>query len=133
MIAVLVAGVFMAVPSPALFSADEIPYSSGGRRDPFIPLIGAKGMLKYGSEAKSKDLVLDGIIFDPAGESLVVINGETYRQGSQIGKVAIISIFKDRVVLGQSDGEKTLWIREEIVDDPTKVRESRTQETPHGK
>lgn len=98
----------------SLAFADEIRYDSQNRRDPFIPLVGPGGalMLKF----NPGDLNIEGIIYDPkAGGSLVLINGEFYKEGQSVGKATIVSIFKDRVVLRQDDEEKTLWIREEVV------------------
>ena len=104
---------------PAFFSlafAAEISYDSAGRRDPFIPLIGPNGILTQRSAAQS-DLKIEGIIYDPPQGSLVLANGEFYKQGDRIGDATVISIFQDRVILSQSDEEKTIWIREEVASE----------------
>lgn len=94
--------------------AEDISYSSGDRRDPFMPLIGPDGAVKVG-RAKS-DLIIEGIIFDPKEGSLVLISNNFYKEGDQVQNANIISIFKDRIVLAENDEEKVLWLREEIVD-----------------
>ncbi len=95
--------------------AEDIAYDDGKRRDPFIPLLGNPGMLQYA--AAPADANVGGIIYDPSGGSIVVLNGESYREGDQTGNLTVISILKDRVILKQDDKEKTLWIREEVADD----------------
>lgn len=98
----------------SLAIADEIRYDSGARRDPMTPLVGPDGIvsLKFDPD----DLNIEGIIFDTRKTgSLVLINGDFYKEGQTVKNSTIISIFKDRVILRQDDEEKTLWIREEVV------------------
>lgn len=89
--------------------ADQVSYKSGERRDPFLPLIGPNGVL---TRRQSSALSVEGIIFDPNG-SLVLVNGEFYKEGDVIGDATVVNIYKDRVVFKQEDEEKTLWIRDE--------------------
>lgn len=107
-IAVFFAGFF------SLAFADEIKYDSGNRRDPFIPLVGPGGVVTM--KFNPGDLNIEGIIFDSRRTgSLVLVNGDFYKEGQTVGKATIMSIFKDRVVLRQDDEEKVLWMREEVV------------------
>jgi hypothetical protein len=106
----------------AVLKADEIIYDSGGRRNPFIPLIGAGAESKSSPQVKTSDLIVDGIVYDPSGGSIAIIKGESYREGSQINNITIVSILKDRVILKQNDAEKVLWIREEVVDNKDKKK-----------
>ena len=99
-------GIFL----PRLTAADPIVYDGGGRRDPFLTLIGSGSIQMI----KNKDLAVEGIIYDPPSGSMVLVNGEFYKPGQRVGEATVISIFKDRVVLSQDSEEKTLWIREEI-------------------
>ncbi|MBI3317158.1 MAG: hypothetical protein HYZ85_04050 [Candidatus Omnitrophica bacterium] len=96
---------------------EEIRYLSGGRRDPFQPLITKEGMVVQGFNPS--DLKVEGIIFDPRKGSLVLINGDFYKQGDSVKEAKIISIFKDRVILSQNDEKKELWLREEILPQET--------------
>jgi hypothetical protein len=106
-----------------LAAGEEIVYDSGGRRNPFVPLIGAGAIAQSSSQVKTTDLVVDGIIYDPTGGSIVVIKGESYKEGAQIKNITIVSILKDRVILKQNDAEKVLWIREEVVDNNIKKKQ----------
>lgn len=110
----------------------EIKYDAGGRPDPMVPLIGPGGQIKKGFNASG--LNIEGIIFDPGAGSLVLINGEFYRQGDSVNGANVISIFRDRVVMAQDDEEKVIWIREEVVtDNLVKTAEANSSETQESK
>lgn len=111
--------------------AEEIRYDSGGKRDPFIPLVTAEGIVDA-KKFNTNDLQIEGIIFDPNGGSMVLVNGEFYKQGDHVNGANVISIFRDRVVLSQADEEKTLWIREEIVT-PGDAHDVKTTKKPYVK
>lgn len=105
----------------SLAFAGEIRYDSGARRDPLTPLVGPDGVIAI--KFNPNDLNIEGIIFDSnrAG-SLVLINGDFYKEGQSVKDATIISILKDRVILRQDDEEKSLWMREEIVDPNQQVQ-----------
>ena len=64
---------------------------------------------------------MEGIVFDPHGESLALISGEYYRKGAVVAGAVILDIFRDRVIVKKDDEEKTLWF-EEDADTQTKVK-----------
>jgi hypothetical protein len=99
----------------SVLSAD-VRYDKGDRRDPFIPLVGPEGIVDA-RKFDTSDINIEGIIHDPHGESLVLINGEFYKEGDNVKGANVISIFQDRVILGQSDEQKVIWIREEILNE----------------
>lgn len=94
--------------------AEQIRYDNGGRRDCFIPLVNTEGIVDD-KKFDASDINIEGIVFDPIEGSMVLINNEFYKEGDHVNGANIITIFRDRVILSQSDEEKTLWIREEIV------------------
>lgn len=98
--------------------AEEIRYDTGSRRDPFFPLVDADGVIRKGISASG--LLVEGIIFDPIEGSMALINGELYKEGDHVGGANVIRIFHDRVIFSQDDEEKTIWIREEIVEEKSK-------------
>jgi hypothetical protein len=104
--------------------AESVRYDRGDRRDPFIPLIGPEGVVDA-KKFNAADVNIEGIIYDPRGESMVLINGEFYKEGDSVKNASVISIFQDRVILGQSDEQKTIWIREEIVTNGERKDESK--------
>ena len=104
---------FLGMFFPLLTAADPIVYDGAGRRDPFVPLIGPGGI--HSQKAERNDVEIEGIVYDPNSESMVLINGEFYKQGQKVANAVVISILQDRVVLFQNDEEKTFWMREEIL------------------
>jgi hypothetical protein len=101
---------------------EETAYNAGGRRDPFIPQLGGAAAVGD-NRGKASDLIIDGIIYDPVGGSIVIIKGEYLKVGSQYKDVKIVSILKNRVVIRQNEAEKELWIRDEAADNKS-VRNS---------
>ena len=101
--------------------AEEFRYDRGTRKDPFVPLVGPGGLVK--SEIQTSDLNIEGIIFDPKKGSMVLINGEFYKEGDRVKSANVVSIFKDRVILVQNDKEKILWLREELIPEGEKKNE----------
>lgn len=91
-----------------------LQYVQGDRRDPFLPLIGPDGEVKFSFNAS--DILIEGIVFDPNSESMALINGEFYKEGQSVGNANIISIFPDRVLLEQDSEEQVIWLREEIIN-----------------
>jgi len=110
---------------PSVRGTEEVRYASGARRDPFIPLVGPGGIVVKTFDPT--DLKVEGIIFDPNQGSLVLINGEFYKQGERVKNATLISIFKDRVILSQDDEQKVIWIREEIAQEGQKKHEQSAQ------
>lgn len=98
----------------SIAAAEAIQYQRGDRRDPFIPLIGPG--IAVAKTQKKMDLNIEGIIIDKSQGSMALINGQFYKEGDTVEDMNIISIFVDRVILSQNDEEKTIWLREEILD-----------------
>jgi len=96
--------------APHLKAASEFPYDSGNRRDPFVPLSGEENTVVT---ATSSGVKMEGIIYDPGGRSMVILNGKAYQKGEAVGDVMVVKILKDHVVISVDGEEKILWIREE--------------------
>lgn len=107
----------------SLAPAGEIKYDTAGRRDPFVPLVGPDGVMSF--RTKSADFIVEGIIYDPSGDSMVIVNGEVVRPGDYVRGASVVSIFRDRVILLQEDEEKIIWLREEIVEEGTTQHEKK--------
>jgi len=102
---------------PLVFGA-EIRYDSAGRRDPFVPLVGPDGLIM--KKSARADFVIEGIIFDSEGGSMVIVNGKVYRPGDTVDGAIIVQIYQDRVLLAQEEEQKTVWLREEIAEEGEK-------------
>lgn len=90
--------------------AKEIVYNSEGRRDPFVPLTSTEEMT--GTRTVS-GFHLEGIIYDPNKQSMVVLNGKTYLQGETIGNAIVKLIRKNYVMISVNGEDKTLMLRED--------------------
>jgi len=101
---------------PPVFAADETEfiYDSRGERDPFMPLItkDGKAITTYGRISSISDVVVEGILYDAQGESVVVINDVVLKEGDSISGITVKSIEKNSVVLSFKDKEHTLKIKE---------------------
>lgn len=87
-------------------------YDAKRRRDPFTPLV-REGRLVGASSAdasaavivSSSTLVLAGILWDPAGRSVALVNETEVKVGDLIGEYRVIEIRPDAVVLDR-DGKQ---------------------------
>ncbi len=80
-------------------------YDAKGRRDPFLQWAEG-GNSKNG--VSTQDLRVEGIIFDPAQGSLVVINGVVLKEGDSVGSYKVSKIEKNRVLISKKEG--ALWL-----------------------
>lgn len=115
----IISVVFIFIFSPTLTGQDagaEAPfiYKSGGRKDPFVPLVTKDGklMVTYGVISSIDDVVLEGIIYDPKAESIVVLNGLILKENDQIGSVRVERIEEDRVILIYQNEKYTFKLKE---------------------
>ena len=83
------------------YSAEKtFEYNNRDKRDPFIPLIGEGVRLLIPQEIKSiEEITLEGIIFDQQQGSLVIINGEVFKQGELIAGFMLKEIKQDLIIL----------------------------------
>jgi hypothetical protein len=89
-------------------------YNDNGRRDPFWPLISPSGtILIYDSNVVFSDMILEGIIYDPKGEKLAIINTKVVKATDNIGGFLVVSIEPDYVVLSKDGQEFTLRSKKE--------------------
>ena len=99
-----------------VFAADEIEftYDSQGARDPFIPLLTKDGkpITTYAKIGSINDIVIEGILYDPQGESVVVINDLILKLGSTINGITVKSIEKNSVVLSFKGEDHTFKVKE---------------------
>lgn len=88
-------------------SGSRVPvvYDAKGRRDPFMPLV-REGRLIGPSKGPTGGAapLLYGILYDPAGQSIAMINDQEVRVGDTVGGYQVAEIRQDAVVL-KSGGE----------------------------
>lgn len=76
-------------------------YESANRRDPFCALVTKEGRLLPGAVvySESEDVKLEGIIWDPVGRSVAIINGKLIQEGQDLGGLKILKIEKTKVLI----------------------------------
>lgn len=85
--------------------ADDLPaekfvYDDHGKRDPFWKLVTASGsIMNFETDLLISDLTLEGIIVDPRGANLAIINGNVVKTNDKLGAFTVLKIEKDNVKL----------------------------------
>ena len=114
-------------PLRAVAAADETPqaqpsrYNSKGRRDPFIPLVKDGQLVNVGWSMILGDRpVLYGILWDPGGHSLALINDTEVTVGDMVNGYRVAEIRQDAVVLTVEGGAPVvLQIDFEVPPEPS--------------
>jgi hypothetical protein len=88
------------------FAEEQFIYSSKGKRDPFVPLVTPEGSYVVDLEeiGSAADIRLEGVVYDPQGRSIAIVNGIVIKEGDIIKGFELIKIETDRIVLSK-DGE----------------------------
>lgn len=97
-------------------SADDAPfvYKDRGRRDPMWPLVTPSGaIMSYESEMFVSDMILEGIIVDPSGQNLAIINGVIVKNWDKVGQYIVKNISTTSVVLIKGQEEFILKLKKE--------------------
>ena len=115
----LAAAVLVPGPRPAAFAADQetskpqrlFQYNAEGHRDPFMPLVrDGKPINVQGVMTGTAQPVLYGILWDPHGASLALINDSEVKVGDVIGTYRVTEIRQDAVVLANGSSPLVLQI-----------------------
>lgn len=95
--------------------AEEFTYNSGQKRDPFYPLVAKNGrILDLDSKLdKDKRLNIEGIIYDEAGDSYVIVDGNIAKEGEVVREHKIISIRENEVELLKGQEEVVINFKKE--------------------
>lgn len=88
--------------------AEEAPFvfDAKGRRDPFVPLVRNGELVNVAGRFGTLDQpVLRGILWDPSGRSIALVNDMEVKVGDLIGGYRVDAIRQDAVVLTVDGGE----------------------------
>lgn len=83
-------------------NAESQQYESFGRRDPFVPLVGVPQEPGRGGVMgiyTVDDAVFGGVIYGPDGERQAILNGEILHEGQVRGRVEVLSISDNELVI----------------------------------
>ncbi len=89
-------------------------YDDHGKRDPFWKLIGARGsIVNYDNDIQASDMVLEGIMAEPGGESVAIINGNIIKVGDKLGLFVVKEIQANVVILEKGQENIKLQLKKE--------------------
>ncbi len=100
-------------PSEGGAKKESFQYDPGSQRDPFTPLV-RDGKVIGIKQAGPLDLtkpVLYGILWDPGGHSIALINDGEVKVGDQVGEYRVTAIREDSVVLVLVSGGEPLTLQ----------------------
>ncbi len=82
-------------------SVRSFTYQDKGNRDPFISLVTQDGRVLPGARPLSEtgNIELEGIIWDPSGKSMAIINGKLVKEKQRIMNMQVLKIKKASVIL----------------------------------
>lgn len=102
---------------PMVFAeTEEVPftYDDHGKRDPFWRLVSPSGaILNFDSDLMLSDMALDGIISDPNGGNMAIINSIIVKTNDNIGLYVVSSVDKDKVILNKGGEIYVLKLKKE--------------------
>ncbi len=95
-----VAFIFLVL-APRGLMGKQHTYDRKGKRDPFISLVDSGITSAAGLEVVEtiEDVKFEGVIFDPFGESMAMLNGEVVKEGDKAYNVEVVKIFKDAIII----------------------------------
>ncbi len=85
----------------------DFVYDSKANRDPFVPLVSKDGV-RLGSWQKTDavgDITLEGIVWDPQGEPMAIVNGNIVKEGDTFLNLEVLEIRKEGIRLLKGDKE----------------------------
>lgn len=95
-------------------AAPDFVYEDHDKRDPLWKLIGPRGsILSYDKDVQATDLLLEGVMAEPGGESVAIINGNIVKVGDKIGLFVITNIQTNEVTLEKGQETFTLKLKKE--------------------
>jgi hypothetical protein len=108
----LLAGLCCMAAAPVLASETDFVYDDHGKRDPFVPMITSTGsIITDDADLSVDDLSLEGVVLDPKGNSVAVINGKIVKVGDSIGAFQIANIENDQVAVRRAEESFMLKIK----------------------
>lgn len=93
----------------------EAAYDAKGQRDPFVALLTPEGAVREpaaprpaASRFGAGDLALEGIVYDPRGDSIAILDGEVFRAGDIRGGIEVLTVGPSSVIILKDGLEREL-------------------------
>ncbi len=95
-------------------SVERFRYDSKGKRDPFIALVTPEGRILPGarSNAEQESVALEGVIWDPNGNSLAIINGKLTKVGQRVYGLELLKINKQSIIMQKKGQVKIFYLKQ---------------------
>ena len=79
----------------------DFDYQDNGNRDPFSSLVTKDGRILPGARTTSEtgNIELEGIIWDPNGKSMAIINGKLVKEKQRVMNMQVLKIKKASIIL----------------------------------
>lgn len=87
-------------------------YDPKDKRDPFIPYITKDGKI-LSLPGMLGEVVLEGIVYDPKGSSVCVIDGAVLKEGDTCKNFKVLKIKIDSVIVSCNNKEYEIEVRKE--------------------
>ncbi len=107
-------GTACALVAAGFFSEARAEYHPRGKRDPFVPLMAPNGQRVYPpgtDDGGLSNFVLQGIVYEPQGESYAIINDRIVREQDEIEGMKVLKIGPTFVTILSNGNEVQLTIR----------------------
>jgi hypothetical protein len=92
--------------SVAYAGQEDFVYDSKGNRDPFVPLVTKEGIYVGNWQATDlAEIVLEGIVWDPKGESMAIVNGTVVKEGDELLNLKILEVKREGIRVLKGDKE----------------------------
>ena len=81
------------------FAQGDFVYDAKGKRNPIIPLVTPDGrLLKLEEQVDTSVISVEGIIYDQAGISYGIVNGEVVKVGDKISGYQVLKIESKKII-----------------------------------
>lgn len=92
----------------------DFVYKDKGKRDPFWTLLGGRGVIiNYDKDILVSDMIVEGVMAEPTGESVAIINGNIVKLGDKVGLFVVKDIKPTAVILEKGQEIFTLKLKKE--------------------
>lgn len=89
-------------------------YDDHSKRDPFWSLLGSRGtIVNFDKDIQASDMSLEGILVEPSGGSVAIINGSIVKVGDKVGFFIVKEIQVNVVILEKGQEIVSLKLKKE--------------------
>ncbi len=93
-------------------AGEGFKYESRGKRDPFVPLVGASrpAVVKLEDITSAEDIKVEGIATGAQGKRVAILNGEVLKENDKVGEVTLVRVEKKFVTISIGGKSYNLYL-----------------------